>query len=156
MYTRIIVPLDGSELAESALTHALSLAKLSGAPLHLVRVVDLGQLERYGAYGMAVDYAGLAQVAADDEAQSKEYLAGVVARLGKDGVTADSELLRGGVVASLNAIAKPDDLLVIASHGRTGVTRWFLGSVAEELVRKAPCPVLVVRAEPRPDAAPAS
>ncbi len=81
MYERIVVPLDGSELAELALPAAAELARLSGAPIHLIRVVDITRLERYGAYGLAVEYAGVEAVVEDERRFAGEYLTGVAERL---------------------------------------------------------------------------
>jgi nucleotide-binding universal stress UspA family protein len=146
MYARIIVPLDGSELAEHALAHAQELAKALSAPVHLLRIVDVTRLERYGAYGLALEYAGLSEVATEEERASREYLDGVSSRVSETGLTVTTEIARGLVVPLLTEIAQPADLIVMASHGRSGISRWFLGSVAEEVVRKSASPVLIVRA----------
>jgi nucleotide-binding universal stress UspA family protein len=145
-YQRIIVPLDGSDLAEAALNDARVWALTGHIPIHLVRVIDLSQLERYGAYGLAVEYAGLAKVAEDEQAEAIRYLDEIVKTLRGDGIQADREVVRGAVISAICALARPEDLIAMASHGRSGVTRWFLGSVTEGVVRRAPCPVLVVRA----------
>lgn len=145
MYKRIIVPLDGSELAEKALDHAKELAGALGAALHLVRVVDVTRLERYGAYGMALEYAGLAEVALEEERVAREYLQTTAATLTNDGLQVTTEVGRGLVTPTLVNITQPDDLIVIASHGRSGISRWFMGSVAEEIARRADVPVLIVR-----------
>jgi nucleotide-binding universal stress UspA family protein len=144
VYRRIVVPLDGSELAERALPDALQLAELAQAPLHLVRVVDLTRLEQYGAYGLALEYAGLEQVLSDEEKAAKTYLDAQVSRLGAEGGRVTSELRRGFAPREIVAVTHPDDLVVMASHGRSGVSRWLLGSVAEEVVRHAEAPVMVV------------
>jgi nucleotide-binding universal stress UspA family protein len=150
MYTRIVVPLDGSALAEQALSDAQQLASKLGAPLHLVRVVDVTRLERYGAYGLALEYAGLAEVASEEERQAREYLTETSRKLAGNGLTVTTEVGRGLVVPVLSNLAKPGDLIVMASHGRSGISRWFLGSVAEEFVRRAHVPVLIVRATQPP------
>lgn len=145
MYARIVVPLDGSALAEHALDHARQLATALNIPIHLLRVVDVTRLERYGAYGLALEYAGLAEVAQEEERASREYLDGISAQISQEGLTVTTEIVRGLAVPSITDIAKSNDLIVMASHGRTGLSRWFLGSVAEEVVRKSAGPVLIVR-----------
>lgn len=145
MYQRIVVPLDGSELAELALSHAEELAKVVNATLHLVRVVDVTRLERYGAYGLALEYAGLAEVAQEEERAAREYLDAIAKSKRESGLTVTTEIGRGLVVGVLTSIERPGDLIVMASHGRTGLSRWFLGSVAEEVVRRSASPVLIVR-----------
>ncbi len=154
LYDRIIVPLDGSSLAESVLDQAIGLAKLGSMPIHLVRVIDLGQLERYGAYGLAVEYEGLRPLLEEEQREAETYLAERANALHQPGVTITHEVARGSVVSAICANATPRDLIAIASHGRSGVTRWFLGSIAEGVVRHAPCPVLVVRAHGSAGSAP--
>jgi nucleotide-binding universal stress UspA family protein len=153
MYERIVVPLDGSELAELALPAAAELARLSGAPIHLIRVVDITRLERYGAYGLAVEYAGVETVVSDERRFAEEYLSGVAERLRAEGLTVTTGIERGLAPKVLVAATKPGDTLVMASHGRTGLSRWFLGSVAEEIVRRATVPVLLIRATQAVEAA---
>lgn len=148
MFQRVIVPLDGSELAERALPQAAELARLARASLHLVRVIDVSRLERYGAYGLALEYAALGQVVAEEEAAARQYLDEVAARLTAEGLTVTTEIRQGLVGRELVALAGPSDLIVMASHGRGGLARWFLGSVAEEVTRRAAGPVMLVRSQP--------
>jgi nucleotide-binding universal stress UspA family protein len=153
MYRRIVVPLDGSALAERALPQAQELARLGGAPLHLVRVVDLTRLEQYGAYGLALEYGGLATVLDDEAGTARAYLDGVAKRSSAARVTATTEVRRGLAARELVAAVRPGDLVVMATHGRGGLSRWLLGSVAEDVVRQAPVPVLLVRTGTEPAAA---
>ena len=157
MYERIVVPLDGSDLASRALPEAERLARLVDAPLHLVRVVDLANLQRVGYLGLAAEYAAYQQVLEDEKAAAQEYLAGAERDMTERGIRVSTELRHGAAARELLAATRPGDLIVMASHGRTGVPRWFLGSVAEELTRHATVPVLLVRAAnfagPEPDAA---
>ena len=148
MFERIVVPLDGSELAEQALPAAEGLAGLTGAPLHLVRVVDLTRLERYGAYGLAVEYAGFEMVADEERPAARAYLDRVAADLTGRGCSVTTEVSDGPTPRVQVGLTRPGDVVVMASHGRTGMARWFLGSVAEEVVRHAAVPVLLVRARP--------
>jgi nucleotide-binding universal stress UspA family protein len=147
MYTRVVVPLDGSETAEEVLDEAISLAKLNGAELHLVRVADSRTLEQIGGEGMMWDAATIGSLLDEEEQASGAYLNEVAERLTSENVEATTETLRGSVVNSLLSVAKPGDMIAIATHGRSGLKRWFLGSVAEELVRRATVPLLIVRAQ---------
>jgi nucleotide-binding universal stress UspA family protein len=151
MYARIVVPLDGSELAEVALPHAEDLARTLQVPLHLVRVVDFTRLEQYGPYGLAIEYAGMQEVLETENRTAREYLQQVEQRLSAGGLRVTSEFRQGSAARELVAVAQSDDLIVMATHGRSGVTRWFLGSVAEDVVRRAAAPVLIVRANPTDD-----
>ena len=94
MYQRIVVPLDGSELAERALTHAENLARIIGCPLHLVRVIDTTQSTSYGLDGMAVD-ASSDQLIAEEESASRDYLARVERDLRSRGLELTTEIRRG-------------------------------------------------------------
>jgi nucleotide-binding universal stress UspA family protein len=147
VYERIVVALDGSELAERALAHGEELARRLGASLHLVRVADVARL-RFGANEAALEYAALGGELAEEEAQAGAYLDGVGARLAERGLTATTEVRRGTAARELVEAVRPGDLLVMASHGRHGARRWLLGSVAEDVTRRAPAPVLLVRAAP--------
>jgi len=146
MYKRLVVPLDGSDIAERALAEAENIAGLTQAPLHLVRVVD------FSGQGTAVIYGNMTDSSAesillDDEVESaREYLESVAKRIVSHGNRASCEVRRGSVAGELIAASRPGDLYVIASHGRTGLTRWFMGSVAEEVVRRSIVSVLLVKA----------
>jgi len=96
-------------------------------------------------------YDSITQTIEDDARASLDEIA---ARLKEEGVKVEISLLHGPAAQTIEEAAKPDDLIVMASHGRSGVKRWLIGSVAEKLVRTAPCPVVLVRA-PDADAKPA-
>jgi nucleotide-binding universal stress UspA family protein len=145
VFERIVVPLDGSELAERALPAAEDLARLTGAPLHLVRIVEMSRLDRYGPYGLAATRAAFETVVEEEEAMAQDYLAAVARYLVAAGLPTTAEARHGGVVRELIGLTQPGDVIVMASHGRGGLTRLFLGSVAEEVVRHATVPVLLVR-----------
>jgi len=149
MFRRVVVPLDGSELAERALPQAEDLARLASAPLHLVRVVDVTSLLR-GAYGLAVEYAAVDPLLRDERAAAQDYLDRMAREVAARGFAVTTELREGLASRELIDIGQPDDLVVMASHGRGGVARWFLGSVAEEVVRRSRAPVLLVRSDPVP------
>ena len=145
MIERVVTPVDGSETAEFALDYAVELARLAAAPLHLVRVVDLVSLERIGVFGLGVEGSAL-RLALDDERRAADvYLAEIAGRVGAAGQMVTTERREGFAAREIVAATRPGDALVIASHGRTGVKRWLLGSVAEEVLRNAVCPVTLIR-----------
>ncbi len=146
MYERIIVPLDGSELAELALPHAVRMAELSDAPIHLVRVIDVTRTERRGALGFGLEVATDNRAWMTDEATAMAYIRAIERRLRERGLDVTAEVRRGTIAREICAASNLGDLIVMASHGRGGVTRWFVGSVAEDVVRQANVPVLLVRA----------
>lgn len=145
MYSRIIVPLDGSPLAEEALDDAVKFAMLAGAPLHLLRIVDFTKMDEYGPYGLALEYGSYEPVLSVEERESLAYLESVGERIARENLTISTEVRRGTVVREIVQAANATDLIVMASHGRSGITRWLLGSVAEDVIRNGDCPVLLVR-----------
>jgi nucleotide-binding universal stress UspA family protein len=144
LYTRIIVPLDGSKLAERALPEAEQLAKLTGAPLLLLRVVDYSSRDRLGDFGLLYEYEAMAQALAEEHEIAEAYLADVVRKLEAEDYTVSATVVDGIAAKAIVALAQPGDAIVMATHGRTGVDHFILGSIAEKVVAHAPCPVLVV------------
>jgi nucleotide-binding universal stress UspA family protein len=145
MYDRILVPLDGSELASTALVHAKELAKRLASPLHLIRAIDPTVINRVGTVGMGFDYTAIDELLSEEEQDAKTYIDSQVDALTGEGLTTTGVVLRGYAAAAIDSVAKDGDLIVMASHGRTGVRRWFLGSVAEEVLRQSRVPVLLIR-----------
>ncbi|HWP48446.1 MAG TPA: universal stress protein [Candidatus Limnocylindrales bacterium] len=146
MYRSILVPLDGSTFAEHALPIARSIAHRAGATLHLVSV------HMPVAIGYVDDLATLDdRLEAENKAHERAYLDEVIKRLAMDPkVPVTSTLVEGwvGRVAEVlrdYVMAKNIDLVVMTTHGRGALSRFWLGSVADELVRQAPVPILLVR-----------
>ncbi len=146
MYCRIIVPLDGSDVAAEALVHARELAQRLSVPLHLVRVIDAHVLDQIGATCLAFDYGAVTELVEEEDQDATAFMERQVAALRDEGLDVTGAVVHGPVASSIVASAEADDLIVMASHGRTGIRRWFLGSVAEEVLRQATVPVLLVRA----------
>jgi len=140
---RIVVPLDGSERAERALPIATSLASSLGLPLHLLRAVGYDEIRAQVREQRAV--GGTSPDATWDDARdaavesANAYLARVA-----EGVVAQTGVLDGDPAFALIWNTGADDLVVMTSHGRHGLRRWLLGSVAEKLVREGNGPVLLV------------
>jgi nucleotide-binding universal stress UspA family protein len=148
-YARIVTPLDGSELAERALPHAVSIAAGLDRPLHLIKIVDITPLTMVSPVGLGAEqaawFAALETLDTEEQA-AREYLEGIKRRLAAAGVTVTWEVERGLVIPTLLERIKADDLLCMTTHGRTGLKRWFYGSVAEALMRRSAAPVLLIRA----------
>lgn len=143
MFTKILVPLDGSELAERALTPALTLAQRGAGRLVLIQVPapDLAALpEVAGGYIPA----SLPSVAHDS---AVAYLATRQQAYANANVPLQVRVLEGSAADVIveAALTEKADLIVMSSHGYSGFTRWVLGSVAERVLHAAPCPVLVMR-----------
>lgn len=122
------------------------MASLTGAPLHLLGVVDPYDYQRASLTGMFIEPAMIAEALAEDETRARTYLEQVSAGLAPTVPTVEVNVVQGQPARAIVAFCKPGDLLVMASHGRGGVLRFFLGSVAENVVRRATVPVLLVHA----------
>jgi nucleotide-binding universal stress UspA family protein len=146
MYDRLVVPLDGSDFAEEALAHARELATRLDVPIQLVRSVDPAAMTGIGAtLGVGLDYAAVDELIDEEETDAKTYIDSTVATLTGEGFNTTGVVLRGTAAAAIISASQDGDLVVMASHGRSGVRRWFLGSVAEEVVRRSDVPVLLIR-----------
>jgi nucleotide-binding universal stress UspA family protein len=136
---RIVVPLDGSPLAEAALPYATSLARAFGARLMLLR-----GLIHFGGFDIA--HLSLNPKRLDAERIEVEaYLEERVAAVRRAGVEAETFLLRDPGLAEAIANRAEDDLIVMTTNGRGGLDRQVFGSVADKVVRSATCPVMVIR-----------
>jgi nucleotide-binding universal stress UspA family protein len=150
MYKKIMVPLDGSELAECVFPHLETIAKGCQPPPEVIVVQAVEPISV--PYGMEVlEFSSLKQVEAFETHQktgAKKYLKQVVARLKQNGIKARAELIYGkaGEALSDYAVKNKVDLVIIATHGRSGISRWVFGSVANRIVHSAGVPVLMVRA----------
>ena len=142
---RLVVPLDGSALAEEALPMAEVLARRLGVPIHLITVIDVMRLipvevAPVAAFDAAVYEETLAQL----DSGATALLARVSEQLDREGLPTSSEVVHGSPFSGIADAVQDTDLLVMTSHGRGGVRRWLLGSVAEKLVWEAPVPVILV------------
>jgi len=147
MYRTFVVPLDGSPLAERALTTATALAKRSGAKLALVRVHNPYPLDPLAGTLEAPTDVRWDQMLRRDE---EEYLNRVALRVETElGRVVATSLLDGLAPDAIAAFAEraPQALIVMSTHGRSGFTRLWLGSVTDSVVRHAGVPVLMVRGE---------
>jgi nucleotide-binding universal stress UspA family protein len=156
---RIVVPLDGSSLAELALPVATDLASDLGVPIHIVQVIDSDPV-RDAVRGGLFAAQGLEETRARLERDVGDHLSARAMALLNQDERADWELRFGNPAAEINAALKPGDLLVMTTHARGGLSRWLLGSVANRLVREVQVPILLVRPGSAPaavaDAAPAA
>ncbi|HEV3346101.1 MAG TPA: universal stress protein [Methylomirabilota bacterium] len=140
---RILHATDFSRASTTALTWAVDMAKANRARLTVVHVMAPPSLALPGeGYVSPALYESLESSA---RAQANKRLAKVVARAKTAGVRANVLLLEGVPHERIARAARRADLLVIGTHGRSGLAKLFLGSVASRLVTLAPCPVLTVR-----------
>jgi len=144
-YQHILVPLDGSKLAELALEHAFTLAQLCQAELTLLQVVPPIKevIAAEGEHPLFVDEQWL-----DAETRDLEYLHTVCKRMNCRDLTIHIVVEMGSPAEMIVDYAheQPIDLIVMATHGRSGLQRWVYGSVADKVLRGADVPVLLIRA----------
>ncbi len=141
MYKRVLLPLDGSPLAEQALPHAIAQARYAEAELILLRVVEPFAQAR----GLSV--ADLERIREQTEVWSREYLGRIAADVQQQGVSVQTATVEGRPHVAIAEYAESNqvDLIVMSTRGQSGLSRWFMGSVADRVVRGAMVPVLLVR-----------
>ena len=143
MYHKIIVPLDGSRSAENVLPYARVLARGLKIPVELLGVLDLADMVRNVS---AADGLFLDTLAADELRRRRDYLSQVAKSFAGAAVTIKIEKGQAASVIIDGAAADKNSLICMATHGRSGLNRWLLGSVAEKILRGANAPVLLIRA----------
>jgi nucleotide-binding universal stress UspA family protein len=148
MYNKIMVPLDGSELAECVLPHLKNFMEgFPASKVVLVRVVEPIPISMQGETYSRKDI-NLEEREAERKADARNYLDTIMQGLKNGGSNMESEVLIGRVADSLADFAEKNgvDIVLIATHGRSGVSRWVRGSVADKILRSSRVPVLMVRA----------
>ncbi len=148
MFTRILVPLDGSELAEQVLPYVRILGKGLQARIELLRVFEpVSPSLADPAHGLYLD-----RIIASVRTQMQDYLENVAASLRKDGLTVSTIVHEGNPAASIVQEAEtiPDTLVAISTHGRSGITRWVMGSTTDKVLHATSHPLLIVRVRDRP------
>ncbi len=144
---QILVATDFSEPASVALNYGRDLGRAYDATLHVIHVIE----EMRGLYGAEVGFA-MADVARNIEVAVQRDLDAAIAKDKDDPLRVVATVQRGSNVAhAITEYAKANaiDLIIVGTHGRGAVSRFLMGSVAERVVRSAPCPVLTVRAHER-------
>jgi nucleotide-binding universal stress UspA family protein len=156
MYRHIVVPLDGSGLAEQVLPHVKDLAQRHTTTIHLISIAPLSPAL---AGGTTVRLYPLVVSSADLELQTNErerieaeltnYLRGIAIDLEGSHVKTRVEVRFGEPAEEIIAYAEDvkADLIAMCTHGRTGLARWAYGSIADKVMHHAPCPVLLIRAK---------
>jgi len=144
MYKKILVPLDGSELAKKALNEAVKLANCFGAEMILFQVVPFMPI--YGSPELVTPLI----VDEKQKEAAEKYLANLVEELKGKGFKVTATVKTGQQVAvEIIDFAKESgaDLIVMCTHGRSGITRWMLGSVALKLLTRGEKPILLIRSK---------
>ena len=147
MYSRVVVGLDGSPASETALPVACDAMGCTGGMLYLVHAIDALDLERMGAWTRYAFGRHVQAVASETEtgaSAARAYLSELAAALPGQQVTPVVRIGEAAHVIATVAAEVDADLIVLASHGRTGLTRVAVGSVAASVVGMATVPVLVI------------
>lgn len=160
MFQKILVPLDGSKLAECALPYAEELAK----SCHTEKVILVSVTERVRGYRSITDYSKtleqqmfspepigqriVGEAVGKKEKQAQRYLNRVAKRLEAMGIKVSTEVLLGNPAEEITIYAKHPgcDIIIMSSHGRSGPSRWAYGSIADKVFRASCVPVLMIRA----------
>ena len=144
-YKHLLVPVDESPMSYAAAEHALSLAKDLNCPVTIMSVIAVDPFVGVDFYKVApaiTDYF----MQAEQNAQNR--LAEIQQSFSREGISVDTKIIRGvaaseGIVQIANEIGA--DLIIMGSHGRTGVKKMMLGSVAQNVLTQSPVPVLIVK-----------
>jgi len=149
-FHRILVPLDGSPLAEQALPEAVALAQATGAELLLLQVIQA--LDKENERILFKNEAEAQAAVAQWQTSAETYLHQVAQPIQVQKVACVCRALAGNVVETIIDTAETAgiDLLVISTHGRSGLRRWFYGSVTNKVLRGVSCPLLVIHNPPTP------
>jgi nucleotide-binding universal stress UspA family protein len=143
---RLLVPLDGSELADQAIPFAESMAKWLSMPIHLISGLDISQLTSF-----SLATGGLFSDEFNDEflggfrQDMEQKLEKQATSLRERGIVVDWEIVDGHAVSVIENAARDGDIIMMTSHGRGGIGRWVFGSVAEKLLRHCPEPLILIR-----------
>jgi nucleotide-binding universal stress UspA family protein len=155
MFSKILVPLDGSEMSEKSLSMAQNLASSSDTSIHLMQVISL-RPELDARRGSGVESITILEMEQDaarrlievQTARGKAYLEGIAGQLEKAGIHVTTVIREGATAENIVEYAKEQaiDLIVMSTHGRGGFKRFFLGSVTDRVIRSGETPVLVLPA----------
>ncbi len=145
MFHHILVPLDGSKRAEEVLPTAFHLARTTGASLTLLRVVTL--IPTFASVYSGASYEVMAQLYSQEQEKAEEYLSAITPTEDLGDVPVYREVYSGVPAQCIvqSSQAHHVDLIIMSSHGETGLKGWFLGSVARDVMRHSSVPVLVIR-----------
>ncbi len=146
MYRTLLVPLDGSPFSAKALPVAAAIAKRTGAAVHVVTVLDPSAYVPFVPGEVLVPVMDTDALATRREADTAAIRV-VAEQLADDGVSVTGQLLEGTVVEALSehAVSIGADLIIMTTHGRSGLERLWLGSVATSFLQRAPAPVFLLR-----------
>lgn len=140
MFKKILIPLDGSKLAERAIPHAIYMARIFESQIQLLHVLDFSPYQDTSTVTEPLNW----QI---NKAQADLYLNGIAAQLRGQNLNVEYHLREGKTAESIIDFAQQQgvDLIVIATHGASGLSRWNMSSIAAKVISKACLPLLIVR-----------
>lgn len=142
---RLVLPVDGSPLAEESLPFATTLAQRLGAPILLVRSVNVAEMMPPAVgMGEAIPFEMYDQAEREMRQDAEQYLQNVATKLRAGGLNVSAQVLFGPPASAISEVTHAGDLVILVSHERSGIARWLMGSVAEQLVRIDEAPVVLV------------
>ena len=152
MFEKLLIPLDGSEVAESILPYATELARRCGSHVTLLEAVEsieeaIAMIEpSEPAVAVPGTVDALVEGVESEHTAAEQYLSRVATKLGDEGIQADTAVVEGGPGQAIVEAAEQRgcDVIAISSHGRGGIERLLMGSVADHVIRHARMPVLVL------------
>jgi len=146
---KILLPADASECSKKALAYALSFAKQYKARLVGLHVIDQRWEEQARDAFAAIGQDAIQTVRQGYEEEARRILQEVADVAAQAGIAVETRIVTGLPFEEIVRVGRelPADIIIMGTHGRTGVSHALLGSVAENVVRNSPCPVLVVRLE---------
>ncbi len=146
MYNRILVPLDGSELAECVLPHVEAIAKGCGVN-EIVALIAIEPVYLFADEGGGTATVDVVKLQNMREESAASYLKEVAGKLQARNMNVRTAMLKGNAADVIVDFARNNgvDLIAMATHGRSGISRWVWGSTAEKILRSATVPVLMVR-----------
>ena len=148
MYSKVLVPLDGFGLAECILDHVRTI--VTGCQVSEVVLLTVVEVYEKGlpstTWGGVISAEQGAELAVKSIAKAKNYLAQVTNRLKEEGMSVQPVIIQGKVAEGIldYAVKNQIDLIMMSTHGRSGPSRWALGSVADRVIRHSVIPVLMV------------
>jgi nucleotide-binding universal stress UspA family protein len=146
MYNKILVPLDGSEFSECSLQHVKAIAMGCQVPeVVLLRVVEPLSSKELSALA-EIRRPPIEEIEAEKKSEATDYISRTVQQFNTEGVLAKGEVITGRAGETILDYTEKNkvDLIIMSTHGKSGITRWAFGSVADRVVRHSTVPVLTV------------
>ncbi len=141
MYKKILIPLDGSPFAEAVIPHAEALARSEGAEIVILRVPEIPAADLFSRNPAIAN-----KIVEDMEIETDKYLQDEVKKLSEEGIKVSCLIREGPVPDTILATADEThaDMIAMSTHGRTGVQRWLIGSVADRIIHHSHIPVMLI------------